>query len=312
MRSKRVLFIVNPKSGKGFIKNHLLEIIDILIKNNMEITLYTTQCEQDAVRFIRERVEEFELVVCGGGDGTLDEVITGMMQCGHVKPVGYIPSGSTNDFANSLNLPKNMKEAARTIVMDHPFSCDIGSFNQDYFVYIAAFGVFTDVSYLTKQEMKNLLGHLAYILEGAKRIFNIKSYSLKLRYCENEKAIDELNKEIEGEFIYGMITNSESVGGFRNITGKNVEMNDGVFEVTLIHTPKNPMELQEIIASLLIKEIDSKYIDTFKTNYMEIESEEEIPWTLDGEYGGTHKEVKIINHKQAVPIMVKKLPDLLE
>ena len=304
MGNKKVLFIVNPKSGKGNIKNHLLEIIDIFVKSDFQINLYTTQCEQDAIRIVRDLVEEFDLVICSGGDGTLDEVITGMMQCKKIKPVGYIPSGSTNDFANSLNLPKNMKEAARRITSVKPFYCDIGSFNQDYFVYIAAFGIFTDVSYLTKQEMKNLLGHLAYILEGAKRIFNIKSYFLKLYYREGME-----ETRIEGEFIYGMVTNSESVGGFRNITGKNVKLNDGLFEVTLIHTPKTAMELQEIIACLLIKEMDSKYIKTFKTSDIEIEAQEEIPWTLDGEYGGMQKKVKIMNHKRAIPIMAKKIPE---
>ena len=329
MGGKKVLFIVNPKSGKGLIKNHLLSIVDIFTQSGMEITLYTSQCEQDAVRIIRERVGEFETVICSGGDGTLDEVITGMMQCGQIRPVGYIPSGSTNDFANSLKLPTSMKEAASDITLGEPFYCDIGSFNEDYFVYIAAFGIFTDVSYQTKQEMKNLLGHLAYVLEGARRIFNIKSYMLKMCYCEMNQETKEAKKEtpsgslecpesmdaekvIEGEYIYGMITNSNSVGGFRDITGEHVELDDGVFEVTLIHMPKNALELQEIITCMLKKEMDSELIDTFKTSYLEIEAEEEIPWTLDGEYGGLHKGVKIVNHMQAVPIIIKSLPDLIE
>lgn len=297
---EKVLFIINPKSGKGLIKNHVLSIIDIFIKNNMEVTIYITQKERDACDVTYERAGDFDLIVCSGGDGTLDEVITGMMNRTDRKPVGYIPAGSTNDFANSLKLPRNMETAARCIALRHPYPCDIGSFNNDYFVYIAAFGIFTDVSYQTKQEMKNVLGHLAYVLEGAKRIFNIKSYHLKVRTSR---------EETEGDFIYGMVTNSESVGGFRNITGKNVELNDGAFEVTLIRMPKNPIELQEIIGALLLQEMDNKLIYSFKAEKVEFEAEQEIPWTLDGEYGGDHKRVEIINHKQAISIMTKSLPD---
>lgn len=301
---EKVLFIINARSGKGLIKNHVLEIIDIFVKNKMDVTIYTTQKERDACEVTQERAKEFDLVVCSGGDGTLDEVITGMMDLTKEErcPVGYIPAGSTNDFANSLKLPKNMENAARCIALHHPFPCDVGSFNNDYFVYIAAFGIFTDVSYQTKQEIKNVLGHLAYVLEGAKRIFNIKSYYMHVKSGE---------EEIEGDFIYGMITNSESVGGFRNITGRNVELNDGVFEVTLIRTPKNPIELQEIIGAVLLKEVDNKHICSFKTDHIEFRSKEAIPWTLDGEYGGDHEKVEIINHKQAVSILVKSLPAAL-
>lgn len=171
------------------------------------------------------------------------------------------------------------------------------SFNGDYFIYIAAFGIFTEVSYQTKQDMKNLLGHMAYILEGAKRIWNIRSYELQVRTRE---------REIEGEFLYGMVTNSQSVGGFKSITGKNVCLDDGVFEVTLIRTPKTAMELQDILTSLVSREMNSKYIETFKTDYVEFVSAKPIPWTLDGENGGEHEEVQIINHQKAVSIMVKE------
>ncbi len=299
-KQKKVLFIINPKSGKGFIKNHVLDIIDIFIKNGMRVTVHTTQRVMDACEVTCKRAAKYDLVVCSGGDGTLDEVITGMMGLEEEKrrPVGYIPAGSTNDFANSLGLPKNMKEAAKCILQNHPYCCDVGEFNDNYFVYIAAFGAFTDVSYQTNQAMKNVLGHLAYVLEGAKRLFNIKSYEMRIRTDEEEV--------IEGEFIYGMITNSESVGGFKNITGKHVQLDDGVFEVTLIRAPKNPIELQEIIGSLLLKEMDHKLICAKKVKWIEIESQEEIPWTLDGEFGGSHKKVLIQNHMKAVTIMVKE------
>ena len=297
-KSKKVLFIINPKSGKGLIRNHLLEVIDIFTKSGMKVTTYTTQKELDACEVVMEQAADYDMIICCGGDGTLDEVITGMMKGNCRLPVGYIPAGSTNDFARSLKLPRNMKDAARCITKDHLYACDIGAFNSDYFVYIAAFGAFTEVSYQTRQEVKNVLGHLAYVLEGTKHLFNLKSYKLKIKSEQ---------QEMEDEFIYGMITNSESVGGFKNITGNKVKLDDGVFEVTLIRTPQNPMELQEIMGAILRKEVDNRHFYSFKTNHLEIVAEEEIPWTLDGEFGGNHKIVHITNHQRAISIMVRNI-----
>ena len=222
-------------------------------------------------------------------------MVTGMMSREDRIPIGYIPTGTTNDFANSLHIPRNLLKAADNAVNGKAFPCDVGGFNDGIFVYIAAFGLFTDVSYETKQEMKNVLGHLAYVLEGTKRLFNVPSYRLKFSHD---------GESVEDEFIFGMVTNSRSVGGFRNMVGKHVVFDDGLFEVTLIRTPKNPIELQEIIAALLIEQIDTKYMYTFKTGEIKFESIEEIPWTLDGEYGGVHDEVLIRNHKQELEIMV--------
>ena len=185
------------------------------------------------------------------------------------------------------------------------FPCDVGRFNDDIFVYIAAFGLFTDVSYQTKQGMKNVLGHLAYVLEGTKRLFNVPSYRIKVTHD---------GEVIEDEFIFGMVTNSRSVGGFRSMVGKQIVFDDGVFEVTLIRTPKNPIALQEIIAALLIEQVDTKHMYTFKTGKIVFESLEEIPWTLDGEFGGEHDRVEIENLKQQLHIMVPKehVKDLME
>ena len=293
--NKKALFIVNPHSGKGLIKNYLLEIVDILVKADYEVTIYTTQARKDAERVMLERDRDYALVVCSGGDGTLDEIVTGMMEREDKIPIGYIPAGTTNDFANSLSIPKNVREAASIAVNGTVFSCDVGKFNKDTFVYIAAFGLFTDVSYQTKQEMKNILGHLAYVLEGAKRLFAIPSYHIKVIYD---------GQEIEDEFVFGMVTNSKSVGGFRSIIGKNVVFDDGEFEVTLIKMPKNPLALQEIVAALLIEQIDTKYMYMFKASQVTFESIQEIPWTLDGEFGGRHDTVEIQNCKQALNIMV--------
>lgn len=298
---KKMLFIYNPNSGMGLLKPKLSDVLDIFVKGGYEVTVYPTQKYHDAVRKMGEYEEQYDLVACSGGDGTLDEVVTGMMKREKKVTIGYIPAGTTNDFASSLHISKNMLEAADTVVNGVPFACDVGVFNQDYFVYIAAFGLFTDVSYETKQSMKNVLGHLAYILEGTKRIFNIPSYRIKVTHD---------GETIEDEFIYGMVTNSRSVGGFKGITGKNVVFDDGKFEVTLFKTPRNPMELNEILGALALRKINPKRMYSFKTNEVHFETEEEIPWTLDGEFGGVHEEVVVKDCQKALEIMVK--PEVIE
>ena len=298
---KKMLFIYNPNSGMGLLKPKLSDVLDIFVKGGYEVTVYPTQKYHDAVRKMGEYEEQYDLVACSGGDGTLDEVVTGMMKREDKVPIGYIPAGTTNDFASSLHISKNMLEAADTVVNGVPFACDVGEFNEDYFVYIAAFGLFTDVSYETKQCMNYVLGHLAYILEGTKRIFNIPSYRIKVTHD---------GETIEDEFIYGMVTNSRSVGGFKGITGKNVVFDDGKFEVTLFKTPRNPMELNEILGALALRKINPKRMYSFKTNEVHFETEEEIPWTLDGEFGGVHEEVVVKDCQKALEIMVK--PEVIE
>ena len=172
---KKMLFIYNPNSGMGLLKPKLSDVLDIFVKGGYEVTVYPTQKYHDAFEKTKAYEEQYDIVVCSGGDGTLDEVVSGMQMRTVQVPIGYIPAGTTNDFASSLHISKNILEAADTVVNGVPFSCDVGTFNKDYFIYVAAFGLFTDVSYETKQSMKNVLGHLAYVLEGTKRIFNIPS-----------------------------------------------------------------------------------------------------------------------------------------
>ena len=291
---KRLLLIYNLHSGKGLIRNHLADIIDTFNKAGYETVVYSTQERADATRLAKEVGASYDLVVCSGGDGTLDEVVTGMEQSEVNVPIGYIPAGSTNDFANSLGIPKNMEEAARVAVNGTPFPCDVGGFNGDTFVYVAAFGLFTEVSYQTSQQMKNILGHAAYILEGAKHLMDITSYRMKVSHD---------GEIIEDEFIYGMVTNSLSVGGFKGISGPDVLLDDGLFEVTLIKNPKNPIELNKILAGLAYRENDNELIFSFKTSEMHVESEEEVPWTLDGEFGGSHTDLTITNLNKQITIM---------
>lgn len=294
---KSMLFVYNPRAGKAQIRSNLLDIIDIFVKAGYEVTAYPTQAPGDAVKAVRERRKGFDIVVCSGGDGTLDEVVTGMMQCEEKLPIGYVPAGSTNDFANSLGIPRNMKKAADVVVNGANFGCDIGAFNDDTFIYVAAFGLFTDVSYETKQDIKNVIGHAAYLMEGVKRLSSIKSYKMKISY-------DDVC--LENEYIFGMITNSNSVAGFKGITGKAVELNDGLFEVTLIRKPTIAVEMNNIISALTDKKVNSDFVQSFKTSRITIESEQDVSWTLDGEYGGTNCMAVIQNCSQALEI---RIPD---
>jgi len=296
MAKKKMLFIYNPRAGKEKIRNRMLDIIDIFARADFEVTVSPTLARGDGIRAVLERKPDYyDIIACSGGDGTLDEVVTGMMQCERRLPIGYVPAGTTNDFAGSLKIPKSMTDAARVIVSGRNFACDIGSFNDDIFVYIAAFGMFTEVSYETPQDVKNVLGHMAYILEGVKRLSSMKSYRLKVEYED---------QVIEGDFIFGMITNSLSVGGFKRITGKYVQLDDGEYEVTLIKMPANPVELNTIIVALLNRNINTDLMYCFKASSLKITSKEKIAWTLDGEFGGKHQEVFIKNNKQALKIRV--------
>lgn len=286
---KKLLFIYNPRSGKGLIRSHLVDIIDIFTKAEYLVTVHPTQKSGDARFFTKEYADDYDLVVASGGDGTLDEVVNGMMEANSEVPIGYIPSGSTNDFGSSLSIPKDMLEAANRIVNGHLFPCDIGGFNDKNFVYVAAFGMFTEVSYETDQGMKNSLGHVAYVLEAAKKVWNIPAIHLKIE-----------SEEYSGEddFAYGMVSNAKSVGGMKNLTGDNVELDDGLLEVTLVHSPKNPKELSEILASMFIGDSTSPLVEKFQTEKITFTSEMPVAWTMDGERGGEHTEVLICNRKQ--------------
>lgn len=297
-QEKRLYFIYNPRAGKEHIRGKLYGIFEAMSEAGYEISVHPTRAPRDAVTCIRELPEDvYDLVVCSGGDGTLDEVVTGMMLRESRLPIGYIPSGSCNDFGRSLKIPANMARAARVAVEGENFAVDVGSLNDHNFIYVACFGIFTDVSYTTRQEIKNVLGHMAYLLEGVKQLAAVKSYRLR---------VTGEDQSFEGDFIYGMVTNSRSVGGFKNIVGKNVLFDDGLFECTFIQRPKNALELQEILAALATSQMDTRYMYSFKSACIEVEAldEEEVPWTLDGEFGGEHRKAVIRSHRKAVEIRV--------
>lgn len=293
---KKLLFILNLKSGRGQIKNDLPEILDMAVKAGFDVTVRTTQGRGDATSVVEKRAKEFDRIICSGGDGTLDEVVTGLMRVKVNVPIGYIPAGSTNDFGSSLGIDNSILSAADTVINGESIRVDVGSFNDNSFIYLAAFGVFTEASYSTNQDLKNVFGHVAYLFEGIKSLRNIPSYMMKVKYDGNV---------LYDEFVFGMITNSKSVGGFKNILPDDVELNDGLFEVALIKPPKNPIELSEIISTLRNYDRESDLIYSFTTSNIEFISGEEIAWTLDGEFGGRTKKAKIINQHNAIEILVE-------
>lgn len=295
---RKMLFVFNPHSGKGQIKNKLMDILDIMVKAGYDVTVHPTQAPQDALRVVMEEGPDYDAICCSGGDGTLDETVSGMMRIGLHIPLGYIPAGSTNDFANSLMIPKDMLKAAKIAASGTPILCDVGQFNEKTFIYVAAFGLFTDVSYQTSQGLKNVWGHAAYVMEAAKRLSNIETY---------HATVINGDQIIKDEFIYGMVSNSKFVGGIQNIAGRDVELDDGVFEVTLIRAPKNPIELNMIIGWLLNPDggDECEYIYSFKSGQFSIQFEEAIPWTLDGEFGGAYDKIEIENKQQVIPIRAR-------
>jgi YegS/Rv2252/BmrU family lipid kinase len=298
---KKILFVFNPVSGRSQIRNHLVDILDILTRAEYKVVCYPTQGQRDARRVVRERQDDYLYVVCAGGDGTLDEVVSGMMENPDKPfvPIGYIPAGTTNDFASSLHIPTDMIEAAKVVANGRTFLCDLGLFNEnDYFTYVAAFGIFTGTSYSTPQELKNQLGHLAYILQGMTELGNMRAYHMHV-------VTDE--QEFEGEFAFGMITNSRSIGGFSNITGSEVDLQDGLFEVTLIRMPKNPLEMSEILMSIGNPAMKSEMVVCFKTSWVSLTCNENVAWTRDGEFAGSHKVVSLKNCPRMLRVLVPQI-----
>ncbi len=293
---KKLLFVYNAKSGKARIRKYLSDIIDIFIKAGYRVEIYQTQGSMDAMRQIMRYGSKYDKIVCSGGDGTLNEVITGLTKSEWYSlkkvPLGYIPAGSTNDFAVSIRLPKNMTAAARVAVSGRVKSLDVGTFNDKSFVYVAAFGAFTNVSYNTSQDLKNVLGHNAYIIESIKEFIPNVTNNYHITAVAN-------GKKLEGDFVYGMVSNSNSVGGMKGITGRDIGLDDGLFEVTLVRPILTPSEFKEAVASLITGK-KSRMVLRFKTSLLKVYSEDEIDWVVDGEFGGSVRKAVIKNHHRAI------------
>lgn len=283
---KKLLLIFNPTAGKGAIKGHLTGIIDTLTKGGYLVTAYPTQAKEDATQAVLELGKDYDRIVCCGGDGTLSETIAGILKMENAPVLGYLPTGSTNDFSKNLGLPKSLEESAQTMVSGPVHPCDVGLFNGRSFIYVAAFGAFTAVAYETPQEIKNTFGHLAYMLGGIAQLGTIKKHPMKFDYDDGH---------LEGDFLYGMASNTTSVGGFSHLLPLgDVDLVDGLFEVLLVRSPHSLAELNDIIQALLRQHLpDNGMVVCLHTAHLRAESPTPLPWTLDGEYGGEHETVEI-------------------
>lgn len=288
---------MNPCAGTKKANKYLTDILVLFGKNGYNNTVYMTEAAGDAKKFVKENGKYFDLIVAIGGDGTFNEVVAGVLKSGADIEIGYIPAGSTNDFANSLKLSKNILKAASDIMDGKAVEIDMGSFNGRIFSYVASFGAFAEVSYKTPQNVKNTLGHLAYAFEGIKDIANLKSKHL--RFVADGVVIED-------DFLFGAICNSTSVGGVISLDPKMVDLSDGMFELLLIRLPKDLFELNEIIIALSSKKYKTKMITFISAKNISVETEEDINWTLDGEYAYGEEIIKVENLNKAVRIITNK------
>ena len=291
---QKMLFIMNPFAGLRKANKSLAQIISTFNEGGFEVTAYMTAGPGDGSQIVKRRLEEFDLVVCAGGDGTLNEIISGVLQTGLDRPIGYIPCGSTNDFASSLKLSGNVLQAAKDIVQGTPVAYDVGKFNHRYFSYVASFGAFTKASYSTPQSVKNALGHLAYILEGIQELPQIRTTHMRL---ETE---DEV---IEGDFLFGAVSNSTSVGGILTLSAEQVDMRDGKFEILLVRVPKDPLELHECILALHSQKYNCSMITFRSASNLTIFPDPNMPWTLDGEKAEGQPVIQIENLHHAIRLI---------
>lgn len=288
---KTLLFIYNPTAGKAKVTSALGDITTQFQQQNWLVTLYATRSSGDATRVVQELGGQYDRIVCSGGDGTLNEVVSGIIYSGLEQPLGYLPAGSTNDFSKTLRLPANLHKSAGIAVNGTPFACDMGQFNGErVFVYVAAFGIFTSVSYETPQELKQILGHAAYVLNGIRSLADVTSYSMTI---EHDGIVEE------GNFIYGMVSNSVSVGGFQGMKTNEVILDDGKFEVLLVRTPTSLAELNAVLAAL-ISRAPNENVLSFQAHQVIFHCNESVSWTLDGEYGGEHTDATVEILPQAV------------
>ncbi len=297
---KQMLFIYNPKAGKAKVRAQLADIVEIFDRAGFQVTIRPTRRKGDTARMIQKYGEHFDRIVVSGGDGTLNEALSGIRQAaekGKIIPeLGYLPAGSTNDFAASLGLPADPVRAAKIAADGNSFPCDCGTFNGHPFAYVAAFGAFTKVSYATPQQTKNSLGHFAYVLEGIKSLPQIKGIPLTVQADD---------KIFTGKYLYGMVSNSNSVGGFNGIYGKNpVSLNDGYLEVLLIKEPRTLADQSELMSDLLRINLNSRHLVATKAKKITFLCEEPLSWTLDGEFGGSPTTAEILAIPHAFRVIV--------
>ena len=286
---KTLLFIVNPRAGKTKSSAPLFDAVATFGRAGYLVRVMLTQAAGDAARFAAQWGGDYDLVVCAGGDGTLNETLSGLMQLENRPPVGYLPNGSTNDFAASLRIPSSVQQAARAVVEGTPHPLDLGAHNDRYFSYVASFGAFTKASYSASQETKNALGHFAYILEGIKNLDSLRPYR-----C----GVEADGESFDGDFI-------TSLGGLVKLDPKRVHMDDGMFELILLRMPKTALDLQNLITALNRMDYDYPGVIFRHVRSVTVTTREDIPWSLDGEYAPSAPRVEIRNLHSAVQLMIQ-------
>ena len=291
---KKLLFIMNPKAGTRKANKLLPEILSVFNRAGYLACVHITQGPGDGARVVREQAQDMDMVVCCGGDGTFNETVEGLRTCQLDIPLGYIPAGSTNDFATSLQLPTDPVSAAMRIVKGKPQQVDVGCFGGRHFTYVASFGAFTRASYNTPQNIKNALGHAAYILGGIQELSQLYPIPARL----------EMEGEIvEDQFLFGAICNSTSLGGVLTLDPKQVDMADGMFEILLIRAPKDLAEIAECIQAVQKQVYNCKMITFRSASQVKITMDDPVPWTLDGEREEGHREVTVENIHHAIRLI---------
>ncbi len=296
MEQKKLLIIVNPCSGQAKMRSALLKVVEIFSSADYEVTVYPTKHQDDAKEYISNTdTSRFEMIVVAGGDGTLNETVSGLIKSNSSCKIGYIPAGTLNEWSSSLHIPKNIYKAAESIINGNEIKLDLGRFDNRYFCYTASFGAFTSASYSAPQNIKNVLGQAAYFFEGVKSLTNIKPLSLK---------ITADGREIEGDFIFGAISNSMSVGGVVKFDDAVVKLNDGLFEVVLIHNPKTIPQFNNCVDAILKKDLDREGIEFFHAKNITISGGNDVDWTLDGEFCKGKDVITIENLPKALRLIL--------
>ena len=289
---KKLMFLINPAAGKSGYRNGLGEVLENFCSNGYLPTIFMTSGPGDATNIVAEHGKDFDLIVCLGGDGTLSETVSGIMRLSSRIPLGYIPTGTANDVAATLNLPTRPPKAAMRIINGKPMPLDVGHFGSyDFFSYIAAFGAFTQVSYETPQNIKNILGHLAYVFTGMLQLPNIAPIRVRVEYDDGV---------IEDDLIFGGVTNSMSIAGMIRIKEGIVELGDGLFEVILVHHPRDIWDANKTVADILWQKYDTSNVTLLKSKSVRFIFDDPVAWTRDGENGGLHKELLLTNHHGAI------------
>ncbi len=291
---KKMLFILNPCAGMRKANRVLVDILSVFNRADYDVHTYITAGPQDAVSAVKTLAPGMDAVVCCGGDGTFNETITGLLEAGLDLPIGYIPAGSTNDFASSLKLSNDPITAARQIVAGSPTQYDVGQFGSRYFSYVASFGAFTKASYTTPQNIKNALGHTAYVLEGIYELSQIRKAHVRL----------ELDGDIlEDDYLFGAVCNSTSVGGILTLDPNQVDMGDGMFEVLLVRAPKDLSEITECIMAVQKQQYNCRMMTFRSAREIKIHASPDMCWTLDGEKEQGHDTVTVTNLHHAIRLM---------